>query len=266
MDLLPLIQLQDVWKSLAGIPVLKGLSLEVMEGETFVIIGKSGTGKSVTLKHIVGLMTPDRGSVLVQGEDISSPRFSGISRIRKAIGFLFQSGALINWMNVRDNIALPLREHTSLGEEEILEKVRRKLELVHMRGQEEKMPSELSGGMRKRVALARAIVQDPSIILYDEPTSGLDPVISRSINALIVELQEKLGVTSIVVTHHISSATAIGNRIGMLHDGRIIEAGSPEAISHSENPIVREFFLDERNAPSPPEEASPDNRKRSIFL
>jgi phospholipid/cholesterol/gamma-HCH transport system ATP-binding protein len=251
MDILPLIEVKDLWKSLGGFQVLKGLSLEIRRGETFVIIGKSGTGKSVTLKHIVGLLPPDKGAIFIGGEEITAPGFRDLARIRKTIGFLFQSGALINWMNVLDNVALPLREHTPMKEKAILEKVREKLDLVHMRGQEKKMPSQLSGGMRKRVALARALIEEPSIILYDEPTSGLDPVISRSINGLITELQEKLGVTSIVVTHHISSAMSIGDRIGMLHEGRLIEVGSPEIISKSTNPVVMEFFKDESGSAAP---------------
>ena len=205
-------------------------------------MGPSGTGKSVTLKHILGLLTPDEGQVLIDGEDLNALNNKRLEKVRERFGVLFQSGALINWLNIFDNMALPLREKTRLNVEEISALIQEKLLLVNLSDIDKKMPSELSGGMRKRVGLARAIIREPEIIIYDEPTSGLDPVLSRSIDRLIVNLQKRLKVTSVVVTHDLVSAFAIGDRIAMLHNGKVIELATPAEFKRSNNKIVQEFI------------------------
>ena len=237
-----MIRLEHVTKLLGSRRVLDGVDLEVVQGETLVIVGPSGTGKSVTLKHMVRLMTPDEGRVCVDGEVISDATGSDLERLREKFGVLFQGGALLEWLNVGENVALPLREKTTMGEDDIQAKVREKLRLVGLEGDIEKFPSEISGGMRKRVGLARAIVRNPSIILYDEPTSGLDPVSSRTIDQLIDNLRQELGVTSVVVTHDLHSALSIGTRIAMLHNGRVCELATPEAFVQSECPEVQQFL------------------------
>jgi len=237
-----MIELLDVHKELGGRKVLDGLSLAVETGKTTVIIGRSGAGKSVTLKHIVGLLKPDRGLVLVDGTNVAQAPPQELAQVRRRIGMVFQSAALINWLSVKDNVALPLRETTEMPECEIMDRVTSKLALVELADAADKMPGELSGGMRKRVGLARALVTDPSLILYDEPTSGLDPIMSARINEIIRGLRQKLGVTAIVVTHDIASAYFVGDRIAMLYDGRIIEEGTPQEIRDSSNPIVRQFI------------------------
>ncbi len=241
MSDVPMIQLEGVCKNLGGKQVLDGLDLSIRAGETMVIVGSSGTGKSVTLKHMVGLMYPDEGRVLVNGDDITIARGKQLARIRQRFGMLFQSGALINWMTVYENVALPLREHTDLSESEIRERVAEKLALVELEGSEKKRPSEISGGMKKRVGLTRAIVHEPDIVLYDEPTSGLDPVMSRNVDHLIVSLQEKLQVTSVVVTHDLHSAFTIADRVAMLVQGKVAEVLPPEAFAQSKHESVRAF-------------------------
>ncbi len=236
-----MIELRDVHKSLGGREVLRGVSLEVQRGETVVIVGPSGTGKSVTLQHMVGLLTPDRGEVLVEGLNVHAATGRALEKIRDRFGVLFQSGALINWMTVYDNVALPLYEKTDLGDAEIEQRVSEALALVGLEDAGPKMPAELSGGMRKRAGLARAIIHNPSIVLYDEPTSGLDPVMSRKIDALILDLRARLGVTSVVVTHDLRSAFTVGDRVAMLSGGRIVEIADPESFRRSNNPVIREF-------------------------
>jgi phospholipid/cholesterol/gamma-HCH transport system ATP-binding protein len=237
-----MIRLEHVTKILGERRVLDGVDLEVRDGETLVIVGPSGTGKSVTLKHMVRLMTPDEGRVLVGDEVISEAAGDNLERIRENFGVLFQGGALLEWLNVGENVALPLREKTKLTEDEIEARVREKLKLVGLGADIEKYPSEISGGMRKRVGLARAIVRDPKIILYDEPTSGLDPVSSRTIDKLIESLRHELGVTSVVVTHDLHSALSIGSRIAMLYNGKICELAEPAGFIQSENEEVRAFM------------------------
>lgn len=237
-----MIEFHDVHKTLGGQEVLRGMNLEIRRGETLVIIGRSGSGKSVTLKHMVGLLLPDSGKVVVDGTDVSTLNEDGIYELRRKFGFLFQGGALINWLTVYDNVALPLREHTQMTPEEIDKIVREKLELLDMLGHVSKKPADLSGGMRKRAALARAVVLNPQILLYDEPTAGLDPVMGARIDALIENVKKKVGVTSVVVTHDMSSAYRIADRIGMLYEGRIIEVGTPEQIRNTRNPVVRQFI------------------------
>lgn len=237
-----MIELRGIEKELGGKPVLRGLDLKVEAGRTMVIVGPSGTGKSVTLQHILGLLKPDCGEVLVDGEDIQRVRGKRLDALREKFGVLFQSGALINWMTVFDNVALPLMEKTDMSYAEIRAAVQEQLDMLELRDVEDKMPSELSGGMRKRVGLARAIIRHPSIVLYDEPTSGLDPVLSRSIDRLIRDLQRRLQVTSVVVTHDLVSAFAVGDDIAMLHEGRIVATGAPDEFFQSRHPFVQEFI------------------------
>lgn len=237
-----MIRFVEVSKDLGGRRVLEGVSFEIAPGETFVIVGASGAGKSVTLKHMVRLMTPDRGEVYVGDDCVSQAGGRELEGIRERFGYLFQSGALLAWLNVFDNVALPLREKTSLDEGMITERVMETLRRVGLEKDGEKMPDEISGGMRKRAALARAIVRQPQIVLYDEPTSGLDPVSSRTIDALIQSMQQELGVTSVVVTHDLHSALSIGNRIAMLHGGRMVEVAPPDAFLQSKRPEVRAFL------------------------
>lgn len=237
-----MIQFDHVSKSFGSKKVLDDVSYEIRKGEVFMIVGPSGTGKSVSLKHMVRLLTPDAGRVLVCGEDISHADGAELERMREHFGYLFQGGALLAWMNVADNVALPLREKTDMDEDAIYEKVMKTLALVGLENDALKMPSEISGGMQKRAGLARAIIRDPEIVLYDEPTSGLDPVMSRHIDRLIADLNRKLGVTSIVVTHDLNSALSIGHRIAMLKAGRIVEISTPDEFRNSANPDVREFM------------------------
>jgi len=231
-----------VTKVLSGKPVLNGIDFEIDRGETFCIVGASGAGKSVTLKHMVRLMTPDDGRILVGDDNVSAARGEDLARIRNRFGYLFQSAALLAWLSVAENVALPLREKHSVEEDEILERVHKTLAMVGLENDGEKLPSEISGGMRKRAGLARAIVENPEIVLYDEPTSGLDPVTSRTIDRLIGKLREDLGVTSVVVTHDLHSALAIGSRIAMLHQGRVAELATPEAFMESSSEEVQRFL------------------------
>ena len=237
-----MIRMQGVTKILGGRRVLDGVDLDVNKGETLVIVGPSGTGKSVTLKHMVRLLTPDEGRVWVGDDVVSEAGGVALERIREKFGVLFQGGALLEWLNVGENVALPLREKTAMREEEIQAKVIEKLRLVELETEVEKYPAEISGGMRKRVGLARAIIRDPQIILYDEPTSGLDPVSSRTIDKLIDDMRKELGVTSVVVTHDLHSALSIGTRIAMLFGGKIVELSEPAAFVHSEVEEVKLFL------------------------
>ncbi len=237
-----MIRLENVTKTLGGRGVLKQVDLQVNAGETLVIVGPSGAGKSVTLKHMVRLLAPDEGRVIVDGDIISEADGRELERIRGKFGMLFQGGALLQWLSVGENVALPLREKSTLTDDQIVKSVREKLALVGLQDDYDKWPAELSGGMRKRVGLARAIVEDPKIILYDEPTSGLDPVSSRMIDALINRLRKDLGVTSVVVTHDLHSALMIGDRIAMLYEGVIAETAAPEQFIQSGNPAVQEFL------------------------
>ncbi len=237
-----MIRFENVSKRLGGKVVLDEIDYEIRANETFVIVGASGAGKSVSLKHMVRLLTPDQGRVLIGDDCVSTARGTKLDEIRNRFGFLFQGAALMQWLNVADNIGLPLRMKTDLSDEEIDKRVREKLEMVNLGDAFEKHPGELSGGMRKRVGLARAIINDPEIILYDEPTSGLDPVTSRTIDRLIDRLRTELGVTSVVVTHDLHSALAIGSRIAMLHDGKIVEVSPPEEFVKSQNKFVQGFL------------------------
>ncbi|HPS57403.1 MAG TPA: ATP-binding cassette domain-containing protein [Spirochaetota bacterium] len=237
-----MIELVDVHKSFGDKKILDSVSLKIEKGETFVIIGQSGVGKTTILRHIAGFFDPDRGDVLIEGVKMNGAGTRIRSRLREKMGFLFQSGALINWLNLRENVALPLVEHKLGTKSEIYRIVDEKLKLLQLLDDADKMPSDISGGMKKRAGLARAIVRNPAVILYDEPTSGLDPVMSARINDMITRMQAELGVTSIVVTHDMVSAYNIADRIAMLYNGTIIECGSPDQIRGSSNPIVRQFI------------------------
>jgi phospholipid/cholesterol/gamma-HCH transport system ATP-binding protein len=236
------VEFRDVHKAYGPKEVLRGASLKVYRGEVLVILGGSGTGKSVTLRHMLVLEAPDSGRVLVEEEDITDFPEEELYRVRKKFGMLFQSGALFDSMTVFENVAFPLREHTDMREEEIARSVREKLDLVNLPNTEHLMPVDLSGGMRKRVGLARSIVLDPKMILYDEPTTGLDPITSQKINEMIVDLQSKLNVTSVVVTHDIQSAFSVGDRVAFLNQGVFEWIGSIEAARDSDHPILREFL------------------------
>jgi phospholipid/cholesterol/gamma-HCH transport system ATP-binding protein len=238
----PFVEFVDVHKAYGVKQVLRGASLKVYRGEVVVILGGSGTGKSVTLRHMLGLEAPDSGRVFVEQEDVTDLPEEELYRIRKKFGMLFQSGALFDSMTVFENVAFPLREHTDMTEEEIARAVREKLELVNLPNTEHLMPVDLSGGMRKRVGLARSIVLDPKVILYDEPTTGLDPITSQTINELIIDLQAKLNVTSVVVTHDIHSAFSVGDRIAFLHQGVFEWIGPMDEARDSDHPRLREFL------------------------
>lgn len=244
-----MIKFIDVFKTLGSQQVLKGLTLDIREGETFAIIGRSGCGKSVTLKHMVGLLMPDSGRVVVDGEDITGFTEEQLGVVRKKFGFLFQSGALLNSLNVGENIGLPLREHKELPEPEIRKRISEVLGLLGLSHLEEVMPADLSGGMRKRVALGRAIVRQPKIILYDEPTTGLDPIMSNVINQLIIRMREKLNVTSIVVTHDMNSTFMVADRIGLLYQGKIIRQGTAEEFRNSADPAIKQFVKGDAEGP-----------------
>jgi phospholipid/cholesterol/gamma-HCH transport system ATP-binding protein len=236
-----IIRMNDVHKAFGALVVLDGVSLEIRRGETTVIIGPSGCGKSVLLKHIVGLLKPDRGDVYFNDIQISSMRESQLMDARKKMGFLFQGGALFDSMTVEENILFPLRHHGLGTPSERREQCRHVLAMVGLQGLQSRYPEELSGGQRKRVALARAIVMDPELILYDEPTTGLDPIRSDLINELILKLQEAMGATSLVVTHDLASARKVGDRILMLHEGHFIADVTPEQLDHVSHEAAQRF-------------------------
>jgi phospholipid/cholesterol/gamma-HCH transport system ATP-binding protein len=237
-----MIRLIDVHKAFGSKKVLMGFTLDVNEGETMVIIGYSGTGKSVAIKHIVGLLEPDQGTVWVDGLEVPKLTRPDLFELRSKIGYVFQFAALFDSMTIGDNVAMGLRKEGKLPEADIQKRVTEALELVDLPDVETKMPSELSGGMRKRVGIARAIARRPKYILYDEPTTGLDPVTSAVIDQLMVRMREKLGVTSIVITHDMRSAYTVGSRIAMLYEGTVRQVGTVEEIQHTRDPIVRQFI------------------------
>lgn len=243
------ITLRGVKKSFGEQQVLRGVDLDIRRGESIVIIGPSGCGKSVLLKHLIRLILPDEGSILLDGEDLTRMPSKRLYEVRKRFGMLFQGAALFDSMTVGENVGIGLLEHTSLSTNEIEEICRKRLHMVGLEGTFLKKPSELSGGMKKRVGLARAIAMDPKIILYDEPTTGLDPIMSDVINELIRSLQRKLSATSITVTHDMVSASRIADRIAMLHQGQIIEIGEVGEMLDSPNPIVQQFVRGEAGGP-----------------
>src|ERR1051326_1313136 len=236
-----MIEVRNLTKRFGTHPVLDGMSCRIEKGESVVIIGRSGGGKSVLLKHLIGLITPDSGEVLVEGESIGGMNERELLRVRHNFGMLFQGAALFDSMTVAENIAFAFRRDRSLPEKEIAERVAHVLDLVDLPGIENSNPSELSGGMRKRVGLARAIVYHPEIVLYDEPTTGLDPIVSDSIDKLILRVRDRFKVTSVVVTHDMRSARRLGQRILLLHDRMIYATGTPDEIFNSKDPVVRQF-------------------------
>ncbi|MDI6703768.1 MAG: ABC transporter ATP-binding protein [bacterium] len=237
-----MITITNLWKGFGENQVLKGLNLSIKKGEIMVIIGQSGSGKSVLLKLIIGLLKPDRGEINISGCDITKLSDVELQKVRLKFSMLFQEGALFDSMTVGENVGFFLLEHTNKPRHEIFKIVKEKLKIVGLEGVEDLSPSQLSGGMRKRVALARAIATSPEIILYDEPTTGIDPIMGASINHLIRELQSHMSLTSIAVTHDMKSAYQIGDRLAMLYDGKIIEVGTPKEIKSTQNPVVHQFI------------------------
>jgi len=244
-----MIKLTDVHKSFGAQKVLNGLSLEIPEGKVTAIIGPSGEGKSVLLKHIIGLLQPDSGRIEVDGESILGLRRSQLNRIREKFGMLFQNAALFDSMSVFENVAFPLQEKTKLTRDEIHRRVLSALEDVGLKNVEEKFPDELSGGMKKRVGLARAVVLNPKIILFDEPTTGLDPVIKRAIHHLIKETHAKFGFTAVIVSHEIPDIFDIAQNVAMLYQGEILQHGTPDEIQASSHPVVRQFISGSLDGP-----------------
>jgi phospholipid/cholesterol/gamma-HCH transport system ATP-binding protein len=244
-----LIELTNIYKSFNGNHVLRGVNLKIKRGESVVVIGGSGSGKSVLLKHIIGLLQPDDGRVLVNAHDISQLDADRLNEIRKRFGMLFQSSALFDSMKVWENVGFALKRHTRLPDPEIKEIAVQKLRMVGLVDVEDEMPSQLSGGMRKRVGLARAIAMEPEILLYDEPTTGLDPITADAINDLIIKMREELKVTSVAITHDMKSAYKIADTIAMLYNGVIISSGDPEEIQNTSDPVVRQFIEGRASGP-----------------
>ncbi len=237
-----MIRLRDVEKRFGGQRVLDGVDLDIEKGETLVIIGRSGSGKSVLVKHLLGLIKPDAGSIQLDGQEITGLGRKELYVLRDRFGYLFQSAALFDSLTVCENVGLGLRENTRIGHDKIRAIACEKLAMVGLEGVEDKKPAELSGGMQKRVGLARAIAMDPDVVIYDEPTTGLDPIMADVINDLILDLQRRLDITSLVVTHDMTSAFKIADRIAMLFEGKIIFTGKPEALRATEDPVVRQFI------------------------
>jgi phospholipid/cholesterol/gamma-HCH transport system ATP-binding protein len=244
-----MIRIEDLHRSFDGLTVLKGLCLELQQGELLALIGRSGYGKSVLLKHIAGLLHPDSGRVLIDGQDVASLRGRRLSRLRERLGFLFQGGALFDSMTVFDNVAFPVREKTRMGDKAIRERVMEELSRVGLSGAEEKYPSQISGGMQKRAALARELISEPEIMLFDEPTTGLDPIFGHAILDLIDELHRRLRFTGILVTHEIHRVFEIVDRVAFLHDGRIQAQGTPDEILDSGDALVHQFVRGEIEGP-----------------
>lgn len=237
-----MIKIVNLKKAFNENKVLKGVFLEVKDGETTVIIGRSGCGKSVLLKHIIGLLRPDEGSVIIDGIEISKAFGKLLYETRRKIGVVFQEAALLDSLTVKENVGLGLKENTKLSKHEIDDIVKEKLNLVGLKGVENLMPQHLSGGMKKRVGIARALAMNPKYVLYDEPTTALDPITSRRINNLIRDLQERLSITTIAVTHDLETAYRIGDKIAMLNDGKIVFEGTPEEIRETANPLIKNFI------------------------
>lgn len=238
-----MIDVQNLYKSFNGFAVLKGINLKMPQGTTTVVLGGSGSGKTVLMKHIMGLFKPDQGQVIVDGQDVSTMARHELSVFRERMGMVFQSAALFDSMTVGDNVAFPLREHNkNLSEKDIAEKVKATLAVVDLHDVEKKFPAELSGGMRKRVGLARAIIRDPKIVLYDEPTTGLDPLTTESVDEMILNARERLHVTSVVISHDIGSAFHIADRIAVINEGRIVEEGTPQDVRKTQEPFTKQFL------------------------
>jgi phospholipid/cholesterol/gamma-HCH transport system ATP-binding protein len=248
----PLIQVHNLRKRFGRQVVLNGLSLDIRRGEIMAVVGRSGSGKSVFLKHLIGLMRPDSGQVLVEGEDIHRGGRRTLERIRTRFGMLFQGGALFDSLTVEDNIAFPLRERTRMSAEQIQTVVAETLKGVGLEGVEGKLPDELSGGMRKRVALARALAMHPEIVLFDEPTTGLDPILVRAIHRLIADTQARFHYTAVIVSHELPEIFDIATRVAMLHNGTILEVDTATAFQHSSNPAVQQFIAGRLEGPLTP--------------
>ncbi|MFC1868739.1 ABC transporter ATP-binding protein [Thermodesulfobacteriota bacterium] len=244
-----MISIQDLYKSFDGNEVIGGVSLDIERGEILALIGRSGIGKSVLLKHIAGLIKPDRGRIIVNGKDIGSLGSGDLMRLRRHLGFLFQGGALFDSMTVYDNVAFPLREKTRMREDEIRKKVMDELGQVGLTGAEDRYPSQISGGMQKRAALARELVWAPEIMLFDEPTTGLDPIIGNAILKLIDTLHKRHNFTGIIVTHEIHKVFDITDRVAMLHEGVIMALGTPDEFLSSQDPVVKQFIKGETEGP-----------------
>ena len=243
-----MIRVQGLQKRFGAQPVLRGLDLDIATGEIMVVIGRSGGGKSVLLKHLIGLLRPDAGTVVVDGVEITRLRGRDLDRVRDRYGVVFQGGALFDSMSVYDNVAFPLREKSLLAAGEAHDRVQEKLEQVGLAGMGAKNPAEISGGMRKRVAIARALVTEPEIVFFDEPTTGLDPILVNTIHHLIVELHRKFRFTAVMVSHEIPEIFEIADRVAMLHDGVIVEVGPPDAVRTSVTPVVQHFIRGEIEA------------------
>jgi len=237
-----MIKVEDLHKSFGGLEVLRGVSFQVAKGEILALLGRSGYGKSVLLKHVPGLIRPDRGRVLIDGSDMGSLRGKEMERVRRRFGFLFQSGALFDSLTVFDNVAFPLRERTEWSDQVIKEKVLSALDQVGLAGSENKYPAQISGGMIKRAALARALITSPEIMLFDEPTTGLDPIIARAILNLIGSIHQHFGFTGIIVTHEIPRIFEVVQKVALLHEGIILTVGRPEEMMASSNPIIQQFI------------------------
>ncbi len=244
-----MIEIINLHKSFGAKHVLMGVNLRVEKGESMVVIGGSGSGKSVLLKHIIGILKPDEGNILIDDIDITSLKENELYEVRKKFGMLFQMSALFDSMTVWENVGFSLLRHKKMSEKEIKTVAVEKLRLVGLIGVEDLMPSELSGGMKKRVGLARAIAHEPEILLYDEPTTGLDPIMADAINELIIEMKRHLSVTSIAITHDMSSAYKIADRIAVLYEGKIIETGTPDEIRSTKTPVVRQFITGSASGP-----------------
>ena len=237
-----IISIRGLYKKFGGHEVLKGVDLDIEEGSTVVILGVSGSGKSVLMKHVIGLLRPDAGSVYVDGTDICQLNEDGLQEVRRSFGMVFQTAALFDSLTVYGNVSFPLREHyRRMPEQEIRRRVHHKLEMLGLAGHEEKYPGELSGGMRKRVGLARAVVMEPKIVLYDEPTTGLDPITTDDVDNMILEAREALNVTSVVISHDIGSAFKVANKLAVLYDGRIVAEGAPPELRGHSHPHVQQF-------------------------
>ena len=249
MSMEAMLKLEHVAKSLGGKPVLRDVNLEIPPGETCVIIGRSGSGKSVLLKHVCGLFSADAGRIWIEGDEISEMRERDLFHVRRKIGFLFQGAALFDSLTVGENVAFYLHEQTKMDEGEVARIVAQNLARVKLPGIEHVMPADLSGGMKKRVGLARALTMEPKILLYDEPTTGLDPITADAINDLVIELREELGVTGLAVTHDMPSAFKIGDRIVMLHDGRVVFDDTVENTKTTDDPMVRQFVEGRAHGP-----------------
>jgi phospholipid/cholesterol/gamma-HCH transport system ATP-binding protein len=244
-----MIEIINLYRSFNGTPVLKGVSLKIVKGELLALIGRSGIGKSVLLKHVVGLMQPDSGTILINNTDINRLRGIQLTEIRKQFGFLFQGGALFDSMTVYDNVAFPMREKTNLSEAQINDRVFHELEQMGLKNDWKKFPAQLSGGMRKRAALARALVMDPAIMLFDEPTTGLDPIIGQTILDYIQQCHQRLKFTGMIVTHEVPKVFNIVQQVAMIHQGEIIACGSPDELQKLNNPVFEQFIKGDIKGP-----------------